>query len=148
MPSVLLMNSSSPNRYSNPATGLCTLSMESLTPTIPVGTTMHTECLADELINTASLRRGLYTPNVQSLRLTVIQDRQYMPSVLLINSSSPNRYSNPATGLCTPNTPANIVRRSGLFLHAKCLADELIQCRIAIVIQRGPDVHRIHGPSN
>jgi hypothetical protein len=56
MPSVLLMNSSSLNRYSNPATGLCMPSTESLTPTIPVGTTMHTECLADELINTTSLR--------------------------------------------------------------------------------------------
>jgi len=56
MPNVLLINSSSPNCYSNPATGLCTPSTESLKPTIPVGTTMHTECLADELINTASLR--------------------------------------------------------------------------------------------
>jgi len=56
MPNVLLINSSSPNRYSNPATGLCTLSTESLTPTIPVGTTMHTEGLADELINTTSLQ--------------------------------------------------------------------------------------------
>jgi len=56
MPSALLMNSSLPNRSSNPVTGLCTLSTESLTPTIPVGTTIHTKCLADELINTASLR--------------------------------------------------------------------------------------------
>jgi len=55
MPNVLLINSESPNRYSNLATGLCTPSTESLTPTILSGL----QCILNVLLMNSSNAESL-----------------------------------------------------------------------------------------
>ena len=71
----------------------------------PVKTTMHTECLADELINIASLRYSRERPEYAECAVTQT-DRHLgmscMPNVSLMNSR-PNHHGNQGTARCTPN---------------------------------------------
>jgi len=68
----------------------------------------------------------MYADDAAPDTATVIKDYLHMPSVLLMNSSKPNRYVNPVTAYVGRICSASHCDRHAPCSQAECLADKLI----------------------